>query len=1030
MKKKTAILLSLSAACVLSTGAVLAAHYSHQDKTVVSVKAGEPEIMLDEPIQDSYLLGDTFVVPNGKIKYEVNGQIKYLMVNDYYLMYPNGNAKTGEVFALNEIGAYSIVFSGDYNGKTIKCTKTFVVNQGAYSLNSVYSEVNYVNELQTMKKNPKSGLEVSLVDGDMFTYNQAINIKNSSVDGDPIVKFAPHAMSVNADHIRLDAQWFTVRVTDYNDPSNFIECLITYQVANAATGRLALYALGRSSSQSFVGLDTNHGFGNTVTIDGVTYGVRTGTSNYGAGLDTVPGKVPGQTVDISNADDVGFSVHYDAPTKRIYIKHKYSHIITDLDESSLYGANSFKGFSSDEVFVSLYCSNYTEINAKVDIEEIYGKKGADLANNKVVDDVGPVISFDSEVNNFYISKNEDFEIPHATASDLNLVGGVNTTVYYEYGTPNQTTVPVSNGRFRPLKSGNYHIVYEAKDKFGNTTIASRDCFAVSTEHNKACDLQVAQISNVAAGQKVNLPTYTLTTLNSGKYLDVKAVFEDGSVEKAVDGKLFFRRVGKYRVEYSYGDEVINNVYSYEVDAVENNEHHYIDNVVFPKYLINKSSFSIEGYNVNLVNSKELRQDVPEVYADYGTGYKKLDNPDEVYVSCANPTANFKFVYAGKTIEEVTNIPVVDAKFSTSLDMTKYFAGDITATAKSDSIDLVTNNSSGDAVIEFINPLVYPLFSLDAVIPQVNFSSFKVVFTDYYDSTKKIVLPFVYHSSGYSLEYGNASYSIGKTTQISLSYNSGNSSFNINDKVDVYIPSIFESQRVYVSFEFEDLLKQQTLTVKRINNQVFSTEKGDTFKPQIYSNPYSGTVSYGQTIKLEKFVPCDVLSPFLVNSVKMNAKITTTDGTVKDVVATDGTVLSGKQNPFVEYYVHCDEYGSIKVTYEYSDQAGNKYILINSLLVKDDVSPVIEINDGYNESTIVGAKYDEVVKAQKYTVSDNISAAENIKVEVYAMSPRMEMIRITKDMEFKANYYGDWHICYYATDENANVTVKYYVVRVN
>ena len=57
-------------------------------------------------------------------------------------------------------------------------------------------------------------------------------------------------------------------------------------------------------------------------------------------------------------------------------------------------------------------------------------------------------------------------------------------------------------------------------------------------------------------------------------------------------------------------------------------------------------------------------------------------------------------------------------------------------------------------------------------------------------------------------------------------------------------------------------------------------------------------------------------------------------------------------------------------------------------------------------------------------------SENIKTEVYAMSPRMEMVKITKNMTFTADYYGDWHICYYATDENSNVTVRYYVVRVN
>ncbi|MBR2375277.1 MAG: hypothetical protein IKA88_03205, partial [Clostridia bacterium] len=69
-----------------------------------------------------------------------------------------------------------------------------------------------------------------------------------------------------------------------------------------------------------------------------------------------------------------------------------------------------------------------------------------------------------------------------------------------------------------------------------------------------------------------------------------------------------------------------------------------------------------------------------------------------------------------------------------------------------------------------------------------------------------------------------------------------------------------------------------------------------------------------------------------------------------------------------------------------------------------------------------------VTVMGYTVTDNLSAAENITVSVYVLNPHGGLSEV-KNGQFVASIRGKWQVCYYACDEVGNTQLRYYTVLV-
>ncbi|MBQ0009010.1 MAG: hypothetical protein KBS97_01885 [Firmicutes bacterium] len=1038
---KKGLLIALSSVLALSgagaiVGGVLA---SRNNVSGTEVKAETTEFVPDTPLKPSYYYNEKLTMPSGKIKITDKGSEVSVDVKDYYLVYPNGNTKKSAEFLLDQAGLYTLVVIGDNAGSKVTANVTFNVFKTAFSVTSESSSFEYKDEIVTYRK-PTKGIEAKLKEGDSFYYNQPINVNGLTTADEPIITLSPHIRSLLTESTKFEAYFCVIRLTDFYDSSNYIDISFGQNCSNSTYGTYHYYALGKTAMQAYTGLEKNASGG--IKIDGENYRLHSSGTNFGAYLTDNWGSISTSEVPkeyqfinaqgnlattIHNTDDCAWEIYYESATNRLYVKDKQMHIITDLDEPTIYGNNLFKGFTTGDVLVSVSFNTYEEPYASLDILGFRGRSGEQLKDELIYDVDAPVIYLEKDINNFSISTNEPFAIPEAHATDLNLVGEIEKEVFYEYGTNLQVQVPVEDDTFTPLKPGNYSIIYRARDAFDNVSTLKVDCSAKTTIHNKTADLIVDKVTSVKAGQVLTLPDYELTTLNEGKNLECFAIFEDGTVSYAKDNTIFFNKVGKYEICYIYGDDVVSNTLRYEIEAIANNEFHYVDGVNIPRYLIKDSSFSILNYDVTLVSSKDLPKAKPQVYADFGSGYQLVNNPDQIFVNATSDKASIKLEYNGKTLKEVTDIPVVDVGFSKGLSLENYFVGNIDKESTATSVNLSLKDTSGSSKIDFINPINFASFDLEFEIGTKNYENLIIRFEDV-DNPNNIVDFTVKQGAAIATFYAGSDKVELSSNSIRLSYSSVTRKLNVNSANNLLVEDVFPKGKVYLSFIFEGLFGNENLKIKQIDDQMFFSGKYDGTPARIFFRDISGNVQIGSEIHIKDPIINDVLCPYLLSSYKITVKLSKADGSTSFVKSTTGVTLDGNQSLKNDISFVCNEYGTIYVSMEYADQFGNNRRLTNALFINDSIAPTITINNGVKENSVKEVKFGDTVTVEGYSVSDDVSSPDKIVSRVYAMSPSLAMVQI-KDSKFVASEYGDYHICYFAKDEAGNVSTVSYIVRV-
>lgn len=155
------------------------------------------------------------------------------------------------------------------------------------------------------------------------------------------------------------------------------------------------------------------------------------------------------------------------------------------------------------------------------------------------------------------------------------------------------------------------------------------------------------------------------------------------------------------------------------------------------------------------------------------------------------------------------------------------------------------------------------------------------------------------------------------------------------------------------------------------------------------------------------------------------------------VASDGTILNGV--PFdKEYTITLDSYGIYSVSYTsvasmFSGQRGLTY----TVSVFDEVAPTIAIN---GKNTEESAKLNSTVTLPSVTVTDNLTATEEIIVRTFVISPDDIITEITEDTilnencmggnvlsatEIKVTMKGVYRILFRAEDTAGNVVATEY-----
>ena len=265
---------------------------------------------------------------------------------------------------------------------------------------------------------------------------------------------------------------------------------------------------------------------------------------------------------------------------------------------------------------------YANVSGKV----ISAEKTFDVVKNEMVVNEKPTITLDSRFSNgeaYKIAINETVVIPTATATDDNLLGGVKTTVYYNYGTASQQVISTKNGKFTPTKVGEHAIVYSAVDVYGESDEKVVFVSCALAEDDVALKMSAENVTR-NAGEEVEISKCELSGLyNDLSKVRVFAVFEGETDRVEIFGYRYFpRNVGTYQIVYEYETpfKTYTTTSVMTTEAVGNIE---INENALPKYFIKGASYTVDGWVGYVFDEKYPTQTMAKAYM-------KEDMPSEEY----------------------------------------------------------------------------------------------------------------------------------------------------------------------------------------------------------------------------------------------------------------------------------------------------------------------------------------------------------------------------------------------------------------
>lgn len=1025
MKKMNKYLLSLGVCAGLLAGVAIAKPF---DKEQELTKVYGATVSGVETIETRYTYNTFFTIPDAKLSY--GGKEYSASAKDAVLKFPNGNLVTENGLYLNETGEYTLIYQAKADNVLVSGEKKFTVNKGLYTLSNPQSSITYQEQLRCNEKT--DGMTVELAKGDALYFNEAIDLRQTDGSFD-FIKFYPYSFTKTGgqDGKQQECAKVTVRLTDCYNEDIYVEYAVAY------VGGHAYYRV-RSNTQKYSGLNRNDTTAPVYLPRKVVY---LDDLRYRAHFDDDFGT----TRNVDTLDNVGLSFSMNPYTYRCYAQDTSTLLISDLMNADIYSAyNLFGGFTTGEVYLSLFAEDYVSDYVHFDIENIAGYTGEALKDRVYSDTVAPEITLlgANDEQNFTIALNQKFTLFEANVTDVNLVGGVHTYVYYKYGTEAQEQVLVKDGAFTPKKEGEYTVVYSAKDTFGNVGRALLGLYCVKTENGKNIRFDVELPETLPAGETAVLPAHEAVGINGEVAVTCKAVsVADGKETIISSSSREFQplSIGKYKIVYTCTDKLGSEEFSYEITSVASDCMIADKELILPKYFIKGLRYSVDELKVTLFSGTqtEYKSGDFEISQD-DKAFEKISFDD--FAITASETVSFRLVYDGKTVLETNKYKVVDTGYSTNaFSHTKYFYSDVdnigveafSVTATSQYVLCKANETTGNSKMDYVSPLIIDAFNFDfsPVAEKSNFGAFAISFTDYYNRQNVHTLNF--RNAG-SVTY--VSLDNGVETRMekrfdskhTVEYDVKTASLIVNKAINggakYPVGALFTDHKILFGFECKQMNGECEVALYRLFKQTLSNTKVDNSLPQITAQMPSSLAKKDSVITIDSAVVADMFSPVL----KSNVTVTVLGPDKQPVTSEEGVVLDGTSLANTAYTVKCADYGLYSIVYNAVDQSGRKGNLPFNVNVEDDEAPTIKLLDGYQKGCIFTVGKGATVKVAGYEVQDNFGA-DKVTTYVMVYDCYGAFVHLSKDNSFVANRVGTWQVVYTAYDEIGNyVSVRYTV----
>lgn len=977
----------------------------------------------NETIED-IKVGDTIVVEPKTLTYEgqskvVNGQI----------IFPDGSSKVGKSFIIEMPGIYEVNYraffgtheesislfyhchrtSGDF---FISSDKSNPAQAGTYShpLNS-----------ETIK-----GAKLLLDTKSVFTYNGEIDFTSF----DPNKSFLDLIIDTSKQETS-DIESFTIRITDVDNSSNYIDILVNDSGPIDDDGRGSYWKAG-SSGQFKTGYEN----GRNSKIWG-------SSSKYGTNVGMSFRDLPDRGAKVAK-------LYFNYAEKELYISPLINSgiksIITDFDDKEIYGSNVWKGFTNGKATISIFANSLLNNYATLIVSKI---GNFDLSPLDFVDTDAPAIKVNymgqSTIMPPMATVNKPYKIFEAAVSD-NYDRNLSYSTYVTFldeAHNIEKDITISNGYFTPKEVGKYTITYVAKDHSNNYATKTVDIYATSDSQEMSIALDEDSITQELY-TVVNLPSIeevkSKITGGSGKPKLERFVFDkDGNIYEFENDYFIPEEIGQYSVVYLATD-YIGNEASATLTVNVTDPHHpvFIEDFNLPKTVIKGHKYTLPTY----------------VGAEVGDNEETVYLSSKVYVNgevlednsfVADETCVVKYELTGKTgVEEyVESIEVIDT--GDPIDLGKYFHGDFSTEVNRNDVTLSAD--SGNASSLFISALPYDnLYVEFALINDLlNCDELVFKFTDSTNSNNSLSFHFSksgekayisigaditkYEFTGFEGEEG-LSFVIDFTTSdktLRDIYHKDVAVAKYNDKGNLF--DCFGGG-VYLEITMNNISSSSSFKMLTISNQSLGHKGRDPYKdfikPIVILKEDSITE---QEYNADAFIPlADVFDVLSDAEVTLTVKGPDNKNRIVDADAT-------KRHTFV-----LDQFGRYIITYTATDSAGKSATYRRNITVYDIVPPELTINGSL--ASIYGLN--AAITIPTYTVSDNLG---KYTVDVFLIMPNNEQRLLLEDNNglvtsylekdnmyynasfkvdsrtFRAEQFGRYTLRFVAYDNDFNKTVK-------
>lgn len=1014
--------------------------------SLITPKQADAQVIEVGDIVESRIVLNTEVEIPASVSVEYEGT---RTANNGVIVFPDGNIVNAGKVRLNQAGAYQLRYFFDLSGVSYTVVQNIEVYSEYYNLSNPNGGEIIVSDAENPLYCGKDGIIANLKSGTTFLYNKVVDLRQAGEDG------LSNIIEIDARYGHFEDGVYTpdcleawVRVTDCYNPNLYIEL----RMQNAYLYNGALYPGVRTNSQPVTGMDKGItqvlGSSRIIQLDGFNYRVWQKEGSMNVGL-----------YNMSTQLTTGAVWKYDMATKRVYLTYnnKENFLVTDLDEPLIYTDGAFfSGFTTGEVYVSVYANGYESAVAQTEIISIGNDNLKAISGQSYVDNVAPQITVDqvkTTETGVYGAVGDTFAVPSATARDVNLVGGVDVAVYRGYGTKTQTNVSVVNGKFTMNRKDLYTIVYTAKDKTGNVGTEIFTVSALNTDDSRAITLNLLKEGNISAGEPVTDLYEVVNSINLPTD-EVKVSIKVESEKQTLTGKgkdfsftPYF--AGDYTLTFTYTDGVFEYEKSVTLRCENSSNVCFMDEIISPRYYLKGYDYAIEDVKAYTFVNGYPEAVQTKIYAIFDNGAaQEVTNPSKVTMT-GNSSVYFKYVGPnGETLTtDATTILNVEYKNAMGrvlgYDMGKLFVGDFSYNAlkegkRTKNITFTSNVEQGDNTLSYFKEISGRRFSLEykVVSNEDKFSTFRINLTDSKNPDNKLVAEIVKGADGTYIGVNGGALKkedgLAFTNEvITVSYEYDSKFLRINNfscSVD------FDASLVYLDMDMVDINGKASVLISSLNAMsIAGNNYKDGVEPDIYATDFQGDYAIGDTFTVSAPEYSDVVSG--IDYTTATVKITCSDGGT--VYLANGKAVNNAELVCGEpYEIKLDRLAKFYVIYEIKDFSGNTFTKTVTVNCADTELPTVALEKMKDGDTLK-VKVGEEIQFN-FNVSDNVSLPKNIIVYIhlycidqFSYVPNVTNISGSKEdgvykEKLTISIKGNYQAQIFAQDEEGN----YRTVRIN